>query len=100
NHTLKLGLDYYADKKNVYGIVVSGFAFFGRPTPQTISDIKDANGQLDSRMISYTQNKINFENLTSNLNWKHSFDTTGRELTADFDYVKYVNTSNMLLTTD
>ena len=33
NHTLKLGLDWYADKKNIFGVVVSGFSFKGHPTP-------------------------------------------------------------------
>jgi len=100
NHTLKLGLDWYADKKNIFGVVVSGFTFNGHPTPTTVADLKDINGQLEQRLASYTMNKLHFRNFTGNLNWKHSFDTTGNELTADFDYVLYSNTSNMLLTTD
>lgn len=100
NHTLKLGLDWYANKKNIFGIVASGFTFSGHPTPNTIADIQDANGQLQSRLASHTDNDIKFNNGTLNLNWKHSFDTIGRELTADFDYVVYSNLSDMLLTTD
>jgi iron complex outermembrane receptor protein len=100
NHTLKLGLDYYADKKNVFGIVVSGFIFNGHPTPVTVTDTKDSNNNVENRMISTTDNNINFKNFTSNLNYKHSFDTAGQELTADFDFVTYSNTSDMFLTTD
>ena len=100
NHTIKLGLDWYANKKNIFGIVLSGFAFSGHPTPNTVADIQDANHQLQSRLVSHTDNHIKFNNGTLNLNWKHSFDSTGRELTADFDYVVYSNVSNMLLTTD
>ena len=100
NHTLKLGLDWYQNKKNLFGVVVSGFAFLGHPTPETVSDLKGANGQLQSRMISNTDNDISFKNFTGNLNWKHSFDSTGRELTADFDYVRYSNVSDMVLSTD
>lgn len=100
NHTLKLGLDWYADKKNIFGIVVSGFTFNGHPTPTTVADLTDVNGQLENRLASYTTNKIRFDNGTLNLNWKHSFDTLGKEITADFDYVVYSNTSDMLLTTD
>ncbi|HZI54595.1 MAG TPA: outer membrane beta-barrel family protein, partial [Chitinophagaceae bacterium] len=100
NHTLKLGMDWYADKKNVFGIVASGFTFMGHPRPTTIADLKDVNGQLENRLASYTENDIKFQNATLNLNWKHTFDTTGKELTADFDYVVYSNTSDMLLTTD
>ncbi len=100
NHTLKLGLDWYADKKNVFGVVVSGFTFKGHPTPTTIAELSDENHQLESRLISYTNNDIKFRNATANLNWKHTFDTTGRELTVDFDYVVYSNVSDMVLTTD
>jgi len=100
NHTLKLGLDWYANKKNIFGIVVSGFAFRGHPTPVTQGDLSDENHQLESRLVSNTENKIKFKNGTLNLNWKHNFDTTGKELTADFDYVVYSNVSDMVLTTD
>ena len=100
NQTLKLGFDWFANKRNVYGIVVSGFIFNGHPTPTTIADLQDVNHELESRLISYTTNDIHFKNFTGNLNWKHTFDTTGRELTADFDYVRYSNITDMHLTTD
>jgi hypothetical protein len=100
NHTLKLGLDWYADKKNIFGIVVSGFTFAGHPTPISVSDLVDGNKVLENRLISSTDNDLKFQNATLNLNWKHTFDTNGRELTADFDYVVYSNVSDMVLTTD
>ncbi len=100
NHTLKLGLDYYADKKNTIGIVVSGFTFSGHPTPTTITSTHDENYQLLSQMVSRTDNKIRFKNFTSNLNYRHQFDSAGRELTADVDFIAYDNTSRMTLTTD
>jgi len=100
NHTLKLGMDYYADKKNVFGIVASGFLFDGHPTPTTVQTLRDASGNVTSRMISNTDNDIKNKNLTLNLNWKHTFDSTGKEFTTDFDYVRYANTSDMVLGTD
>ena len=100
NHTLKLGLDYYADKKNTIGIVVSGFTFSGHPTPTTVTSTHDENYQLLSQMVSKTDNRIRFRNFTSNLNYRHQFDSAGRELTADVDFIAYSNTSRMTLTTD
>lgn len=100
NHTLKLGLDWYANKKNVFGIVVSGFTFHGKPRPTTVGDLSDDTRRLESRLVSNTRNDIKFSSATLNLNWKHSFDTTGRELTADLDYVAYSNVSDMVLVTD
>jgi len=83
NQTLKLGLDWYKDKKNILGIVAGGFVFNGNPSPTTIADDKDVNGQLRSRLITYAHNDISFKNFTGNLNWKHTFDSSGKELTAD-----------------
>jgi iron complex outermembrane recepter protein len=100
NHTLKLGMDWFADKKNVFGVVASGFVFNGHPTPVTIADDNDLNHQLRSRLISKTENKNSLKNFTGNLNWKHSYKTSGHELTADFDYVHYSNQSDMKLVTD
>jgi len=100
NHTLKLGLDYFADKKNTYGIVASGFIFNGHPTPTTYNTLSDENHQSTSEMVSLTENRIHFNNFSTNLNFRHVFDTTGRELTVDLDYIGYRNTSNMLLTTE
>ncbi|OSZ77663.1 hypothetical protein CAP36_14960 [Chitinophagaceae bacterium IBVUCB2] len=100
NHTLKLGLDYMADKKNTFGIVVSGFVFSGHPTPTTVTTTADENHQVLSKMVSQTNNRLKFKNFTSNFNYRHQFDSTGRELTADADYITYSNTSKMTLTTD
>jgi hypothetical protein len=100
NQTLKLGLDWYANKKNVFGVVVSGFDFDGNPEPSTVADLYKPNGQLRQRLLSYTDNDITFRNFTTNLNWKHTFDSTGRELTVDADYSLFRNKTAMMLTTD
>jgi len=100
NQMLKVGADFYADKKNTFGVVVSGFSFEGRPRPRTTSEVKAPNGTLLSGMNSYTNNEFSFRNFTSNLNWRHQFDSTGMEITTDIDYVKYTNHGEMLLETN
>jgi outer membrane receptor protein involved in Fe transport len=100
NHSLKLGVDYFADKKNTYGVVFNGFTFDGHPTPTTVTTLSDVNHQLDGSLVSLTQNNIHFYNFSTNFNYRHQFDTTGRELTVDLDYIGYRNVSNMLLTTE
>lgn len=100
NQTLKLGLDYTLDKKNSFGIVVSGFKFNGRPTPVATQKLKNAADEITDIFISRTTNKMSYRNLTGNVNWKHTFDSTGKELTADFDVVQYRNTADMVLSSD
>ena len=100
NHSLKLGLDWYANKNNTVGIVLNGFSFSGHPKPTTVANLSDENRVLESRLASFTDNKIKFKNGAVNLNWRHTFDSTGRELTADVDYVAYENVSDLVLTTD
>lgn len=99
NQTLKLGLDYFADKKNTFGLVVSGFTFDGHPTPTTVTTISDAHHNPVSRMVSETDNNPKFKNFTSNVNYRRVIDSAGRELTADLDFILYDNASDMLLTT-
>jgi outer membrane cobalamin receptor len=100
NQNAKLGLDFFADKKNTYGVVLSGFMFNGHPTPTTTTTFYDINYQPSLTLTSLTENKIRFRNFSANFNYRHLFDTTGRELTIDLDYIRYNNTSNMTLTTD
>ncbi|MBS1749864.1 MAG: TonB-dependent receptor [Bacteroidetes bacterium] len=100
NHNAKLGIDYYMNKKNIIGMVFSGFGFFGNPSPVTISNIYNPNGSLQSGLHTISENALIFRNYTGNINYKHSFDSTGREFTIDLDYVKYNNVVDMLLTTE
>ncbi len=99
NYTLKTGLDFTPNKKNTYGIVLSGFLFAGRPHPLTNTTYTTLAGVPFSRLNTTVDNKLNWNNLAANLNYKHSFDTTGTELTTDFDFAHYNNTSEQLLST-
>lgn len=99
NQTFKMGMDWYADKKNTFGVTASAFSFNGSPRPATETIIRDAAGNIESGMNSVTDNNIDFKNFSANMNWRHQFDSTGRELTADADYIKYDRYADMLLET-
>ncbi|MEP7237598.1 MAG: TonB-dependent receptor [Ferruginibacter sp.] len=99
NYTLKLGLDYTPNKKNTFGIVLNGFLFAGRPTPTTNTTFSTLDGDVFSRLNSKTANKLSWQNFSTNLNYKHTFDSAGTELTLDLDYSHYKNVSDMLLST-
>ena len=100
NYTVKAGFDYYADKKNIIGVVVNGFGLFGRPTPVSDQAISRADGTIESVLESTTTNKLTFLNYSANINYKHTFDSAGREFTADLDYIGYSNGSKTTLATN
>ncbi len=99
NYTVKVGMDYTPNKKNSFGIVLNGFLFAGRPTPTTYTTFSTLNGDVFSRLNSHTTNKLSWKNFSTNLNYKHTFDSTGTELTVDLDYSVYKNVSDQLLRT-
>jgi iron complex outermembrane recepter protein len=100
NYNVKLGLDFFQNKKTVWGIVVNGFTFFGRPHPITSQVFTKPDGTIESVLESEGYSKLNFANYSTNLNFKHTFDSTGREITVDFDYVGYANKNKSLLVTE
>ena len=99
NYTMKVGLDFYQSKKTVWGIVLNGFTFAGRPQPKGSQVFTRPDASVESVLESEGYTKLDFANYSGNMNFKHTFDSTGREITADFDYIGYSNSSNSLLVT-
>lgn len=99
NYTVKLGMDYTPDKKNAFGIVLNGFLFSGHPTPFTRTAFSTLDGKIFSSLNSKTVNDLSWKNFSTNFNYKHTFDSTGTELTLDLDYAGYKNVSDQLLST-
>jgi hypothetical protein len=86
---LKLGADYFVSKKTTLGIVTSGFVNPGKFGSRSTSFLKDANEVTDSIVYAESHQKQNWKNGSVNLNFRHQFDSTGREITSDLDYVTY-----------
>ncbi|HEX7844339.1 MAG TPA: TonB-dependent receptor, partial [Chitinophagaceae bacterium] len=98
-HGFKAGVDYYISKKDVFGVVLNGNFNTGSEDPQSHSNLRDASGNLLSRLTSHSDNKRRFSGLTTNMNYKHTFDSLGMELTADLDYAFYNNKNRTELVT-
>jgi len=86
---IKFGVDYYLSEKTTVGFVSSGFQ--NNESNQSTSNIflKDANNNVDSIVYSTGNTKGKWRNGSFNLNLRHQYDSTGRELTADLDYMRY-----------
>ena len=98
-HNIKAGMDYYFSKNDVAGIVVNGNFSNGDEDPQSLSNVRDASGAIDYKIKSIGLNARKSSNLTTNFNYKHTFDSTGREITADLDQAYYSNKSHTNLNT-
>jgi outer membrane receptor protein involved in Fe transport len=94
NYTLKLGTDYYLSSKTTLGFVVSGFYNPEDFSSKNTSYLQDAALVTDSIVYAESSNNNLWKNGTLNLNMRHQFDSTGKELTMDLDYVRYRASSN------
>jgi len=56
--------------------------------------MKNEAGVIDSTISAKGDIKEKWKNGSVNLNFRHQFDSTGREVTADLDYVRYGSNSN------
>lgn len=99
NTAYKIGVDYFASKKTTLGVVVNGFNNPSIDNNHNTTNILDPNGFLQSTTLATSQIKNSLNNMAVNFNSRHVFDSTGKELTTDLDYVHY-NTGNAQMFTN
>ncbi len=89
SNTTRIGMDFFPNKKTIIGFVVNGnFNKFGRNSTNS-SKVINTQHQKASTFKSQANNDDNGNNFVANINFKHSFDSTGKEITADMDYGSY-----------
>lgn len=89
NYNGKIGVDFYASKKTTIGFVATGFnASHGQDGLNT-TYFYDGIKTLDSIAVAKNNEDGPWKNGSLNFNYRHTFDSTGRELTMDADYVSY-----------
>ena len=98
-NNIKAGMDYNLTKKDVIGVVVNANFSDGDEDPQSVSNVRFASGDIDYKIRSKGVNNRKSSNVSANLNFKHTFDSTGREITADLDQAHYNNRNNTSLNT-
>ncbi len=89
NYNSKIGIDYYASKKSTVGIVLTGFTTPSTQVGDNVSFLKSNTGIIDSIVTADRREKGSWKNGAINLNFRHQFDSSGREFTADVDYLTY-----------
>jgi iron complex outermembrane recepter protein len=94
NYNSKIGIDYYLSKKTTVGAVLTGFTTPGTQIGYNASYLKNPQGVVDSIVTAESLEKSSWKNGNININFRHQFDSTGRELTGDFDYSAYRTNRN------
>jgi hypothetical protein len=89
SYNVKLGMDYFVTKKTTLGVVFTGFYNPGVFSNKSDVLIYDPSMILMSQTLASTSNDRKWKNFSSNFNFRHVFDSTGKELTADVDYLTY-----------
>ena len=93
SNVARLGADFFPNKKTIIGFVINAnFNHVKRITDNNATVIDEA-GQPVSTFQTRAGNNDHFNNVVANVNFKHSFDSTGRELTADLDYGEFNSNS-------
>ena len=89
NYSGKVGMDYYASKKTTLGFVFSGGTYLGKEKGESLTYLKNSNKITDSIVAASRSENNDWKEYEVNFNLRHTFDSTGREITADLDYGKY-----------
>ncbi|MHA8070732.1 TonB-dependent receptor domain-containing protein [Aquirufa ecclesiirivi] len=91
--SMKVGADWTVNKKTTLGILFSGGlnqTSLNNGLNQSIQRNLATNAIM-SKLDTYNSMDNPFHNFANNINFKHTFDSTGKELTIDLDYARYVD---------
>ncbi len=88
NHNLKTGIDYFLSKKTTLGLSVTGLRSDRKTRSNTSGDWINNNDQIDSTIVTTSDNKSTWKNLGFAVSGRHAF-SGDKELSADIDYLDY-----------
>jgi len=100
NTDIKAGMDFYASPKTTWGIVYTGDISNNHDSSPVFSKLYNVGGGLDSTITTNNTSKGKFHSNGINLNYTHKFDSTGRQITFDLDYIRDVSGSNQMFVND
>jgi hypothetical protein len=89
-------MDYFISPKTTWGVVFTGSISPDHDSSPVYSLLYGKNGGLDSTINTLNTSKNTFNSKGINLNYTHKFDSVGRVLTFDLDYIRDVSGSNQL----
>lgn len=94
----KVGMDWYTSPKTTIGFVINAATDPGDFISNGDINISDPNNVLQSKTMAKSINSLQSKNFSTNINFRRVIDSTGKELTADLDYIYYNAASNETVT--
>jgi hypothetical protein len=94
SYSARAGVDYFANKKTTFGVVVNGFINPSTRNNNNLTDITDPLGNFLGQTSATLDQEQRWKSFSSNFNFRRILDTTGSEITSDLDYVVYDSRNN------
>jgi len=94
SQNIKAGMDYYISPKTTAGLVFTGSFSSGTVSNPGSGTVYGPTGSVDSTIVSGNKTNNRFNNGGLNFNYVHRFDSLGRSISFDFDYIKYRSNSD------
>jgi iron complex outermembrane recepter protein len=97
SYSAKTGIDYFLTKKTTIGFALNGF------TNPSVSDNKNQTNistpakDLESITLATVGSDTRWKSFSTNMYFRTVLDTTGKELSSDFDYMTYDSRNNQLM---
>ena len=89
SHTARLGMDFFPSPKTIIGFVINGNANHYTRNNDNRSTVINPLKEAVSTFASLATNNDRANNIVSNINFKHSFDSSGKEISVDLDHGLY-----------
>src|SRR5690606_24859775 len=100
NHIANAGVDYSLGNRTTLGMAVSGSTNNFNPEADNKSRALDGNDALIYDFLTTGRHQNFYYNYAVNLNLRHQFDSSGRELSIDADYAAFGNQSKQNFSTE
>ena len=89
NHNARIGLDYQATDKTIFGVILSGYD--NKWTMDAVTESEETINDIPSEFVTvYNDERNQWSNISVNGNVKHNFKEDGF-ISADYDYLHYDN---------
>jgi iron complex outermembrane recepter protein len=89
SYSVKTGLDYFLTKKTTMGFALNGFINPSVADNKNQTNISTPAKDLESITLATVGSDTRWKSFSSNMYFRTVLDTTGKELSSDFDYMTY-----------